>query len=142
MTVVLDASVILKWLLANPEKEPDTERAVTLVRAVISGELQAAQPCHWLAEVGAVLSRISPETAIEDVLMLRAMELPISDEADVWRRACALAIDTRQHVFDTLYHAVALQTDDAVLITADDRYRAKAQSHGRLLRLRDWTPGV
>jgi hypothetical protein len=30
-------------------------------------------------------------------------------------------MDLKQHLFDTLYHAVAVETDDALFITADDR---------------------
>jgi predicted nucleic acid-binding protein len=138
--VVLDASVILKWLLADPGREPDTERATALVRAVVGGELEILQPFHWLAEVAAVLARLSPTTATEDALMLRAMEIPNTDEAEVLRRACRLAIDTGQHLFDTLYHAVALELEDTVLITADERYYTKARATGRILALREWVP--
>jgi hypothetical protein len=31
VTVVLDASVILKWMLEDPTKEPDTEKALALI---------------------------------------------------------------------------------------------------------------
>jgi predicted nucleic acid-binding protein len=138
VTVVLDASVVLKWLLADPVREPDTARATALVRAVVAGEVEILQPVHWLVEVAAVLARLSPESASADVLMLRAMEIPATDEGEVLRRACMLAIDTGQHLFDTLYHAVALETEDAVLVTADDRYYKRALRFGRLLPLRDW----
>jgi hypothetical protein len=37
---------------------------------VIRGELQILQPIHWLAEVAAVLARLSPQTAADDVDML------------------------------------------------------------------------
>jgi hypothetical protein len=37
--VVLDASVILKWLLEDPAREPDTEKAFALVESVVSGRL-------------------------------------------------------------------------------------------------------
>jgi hypothetical protein len=56
----------------------------------------------------------------------------------VYFRPTTLAIETGQHVFDTLYHAVALERDDATLITADDRYRRKAENQGRIAALRDW----
>jgi predicted nucleic acid-binding protein len=85
-----------------------------------------------------VLARLSPQTAVEDVLMLRALEIPTTDEAEVLRRACTLAIDIGQHLFDTLYHAVALETEDAVLITADERYWRSAQAAGRVVPLREW----
>jgi predicted nucleic acid-binding protein len=57
VTVVLDASVIIKWLLQDPEREAGTEKATQLMDSITRGELMALQPTHWLAEVGAVLAR-------------------------------------------------------------------------------------
>jgi hypothetical protein len=34
------------------------------------------------------------------------------------RRAISLAIETKHHLFDTPYHAVALEHEDALLVTA------------------------
>ena len=138
MIVVLDASVILKWLLEDPAREPDTEKAATLVESVISGSLEVLQPVHWLAEVAAVTARLVPQTAISDVEMLAALELPTTDYPSVIRRATSLAIETSHHLFDTLYHAVALEHEDALLVTADDRYYEKAKRYGTIVALRDW----
>jgi len=138
MTIVLDASVILKWLLEDPTKEPDTEKALALMEAVVHGKLEILQPVHWLIEVAAVAARLTPRTAVQDVGMLSAMQFPTSDDPAVLLRATALAIETDHHLFDTLYHAVALEHDDAVLVTADDRYRRKAERYGMIVALADW----
>jgi predicted nucleic acid-binding protein len=138
MKVVLDASVILKWLLADPESESDTETATEVLQTFARGDIEVVQPFHWLAEVGAVLARLSPDTAFEDVLMLRSMEVPTSDELEVLGRACILSINTGQHLFDTLYHAVALESEGTTLITADERYLRAAGAAGSALALRDW----
>jgi predicted nucleic acid-binding protein len=138
MTIVLDASVILKWLLEDPTKEPDTEKALALIDAVVHGKLEILQPVHWLIEVAAVAARLTPQTAVQDVGMLSAMQFPTSDDPTVLLRATALAIETDHHLFDTLYHAVALEHDDAVLVTADDRYRRKAERYGMIVALADW----
>jgi hypothetical protein len=45
----------------------------------------------------------------------------------------------KHHLFDTLYHAVALQTSGATFITADAAYYRKAQGLGRVLLLKDFT---
>ncbi|MEX2260021.1 MAG: type II toxin-antitoxin system VapC family toxin, partial [Woeseia sp.] len=95
-------------------------------------------PPHWLAEVAAVLARVSPETARDDVVMLSALELPINDDPLVLQRACSIAIDLKQHLFDTFYHAIALETPDTILVTADDRYFRAARSIGRIERLASW----
>ena len=138
MIVVVDASVVLKWLIADPTREPDTESAVELMQAVAQGELKILQPLHWLIEVVGVLARYSPQRATEDALLLQAMRIPTTDDPGILQRAIQLAVDTKQHVFDTLHHAVALQTHDAVLVTADDRYRSKAGLDQKVVALRDW----
>ena len=76
MIVVLDASVILKWLLEDPAREPDAEKAFALVESVVSGRLEILQPVHWLAGVAAVAARLIPHTAVGDAEMLAAFELP------------------------------------------------------------------
>jgi predicted nucleic acid-binding protein len=138
VTLVLDASVIVKWLLQDPQRESDSDSATRLVEAVVSGAESVLQPPHWLVEVGAVLARASPDTAPQDLLMLSAMEIPEADDPRLLGRACEMAIDLKQHLFDTLYHAVALEAPDAVLITADERYFRAARSIGGIARLKDW----
>ena len=54
MTLVVDASVIIKWLLQDSGRESATEHATELMRAVVLGEVEVLQPFHWLAEVAAV----------------------------------------------------------------------------------------
>jgi predicted nucleic acid-binding protein len=56
--LVLDASVMLKWLLVDPEAEPDSERATALVQSVAAGATEMLQTFHWLAEVAAALARL------------------------------------------------------------------------------------
>ncbi len=138
MIVVLDASVVLKWLLEDPAREPDTEKALAVVESVVLGRLEVLQPVHWLAEVAAVAARLTPQTAVNDVEMLSALEFPTTDDPNVIRRATTLAIETNHHLFDALYHAVALEHEDAILVTADDRYFGKAERYGRIAALRDW----
>lgn len=138
MNVVADASVIVKWLLRDPEREADTERATRLMGTIIRGEQPVLQPVHWVTEVAAVLARESADTATEDVAMLCALELPIADEAIILPRASELAIELKQHVFDTYYHAVALDTPQTVLVTADERYLRAARPKGRIIHLREW----
>jgi len=140
-TWVVDASVVLKWLLADPGREPDTAQATALMDSIASGHHAILQPVHWLAEVAAVLARLSPETAAEDIARLRAMDWPVADDVQVWTRACRLSIETRQHVFDTLYHAVALEHADATLVTADGRYQTAVRGQNRIISVGQWTAG-
>lgn len=138
MTLVLDASVIIKWLLNDPKREAGTEKATEIMGLVTRGDLTTAQPIHWLAEVGAVLARETPATAPSLVALLYALDLPTISDPLILKRSVELAIELRQHVFDTLYHAVALDIPDGILITADSRYLRAARSKGRILDLLDW----
>lgn len=70
--------------------------------------------------------------------MLHALNIPLADNPSVLRRACGLAIELNHHLFDTLYHAVALEIPGAVLVTADRRYLNKARHAGRILGLDEW----
>jgi predicted nucleic acid-binding protein len=65
------------------------------------------------------------------------MEFPTTDVPNVMRRATELAIETDHHLFDTLYHAIALEHDDTCLVTADERYFSKAERFGRITALRN-----
>jgi predicted nucleic acid-binding protein len=138
VTVVVDASVVIKWLLQDPEREAGTDKATSLMEALIKGEQPVLQPTHWVVEVGAVLARESPATAADDVTLLNALELPATDEPLVLRRGVELATELKQHLFDTFYHAVALETSDGILVTADDRYLRAAREKGQIMHLMDW----
>ena len=138
MILVLDASVFIKWLLQDRERETDTDIATAVVEAVVTGRTAAIQPVHWLVEVGGVIARLSPKTAEDDIAMLQGLSLFVSDEPAIVRRACRLAIELNHHLFDTLYHAVALETADATLVTADQRYLNKARRMGRIIALAEW----
>ena len=138
MIIVLDASVILKWLIEDPLREPDTDKALAVMQSVVEGDLEILQPVHWLAEVAAVAARLTPSTAVRDIELLAALEFPTTDDPNVIVRATSLAIESRHHLFDTLYHSVALEHEDAMLVTADDRYYVKAERYGRIAALRDW----
>jgi predicted nucleic acid-binding protein len=58
---------------------------------------------------------------------------------DVYLKACDLSNSLKQHLFDTLYHAVALTEPDTIFVTADDRYYRKAASAGKIVRLKEFT---
>lgn len=139
MTVaILDASVIVKWLFRDTKPEVGAEQATRLMERVSRGSLAVLEPPHWLAEVGAVLARATPSTAANDMMMLYALEIPVSSDPGALQRGLRLAIDLGQHLFDTYYHAVALETPDATLITADERYLRAARKRGRIVDLMDW----
>ena len=134
---VVDASVVVKWLV--PERgETDTDRALDLLRQVRSDAVRLLQPLHWLAEAAAVAVRLSPATAERKAAALQAMDVSVDDSPTVLRRACRLAVELDHHLFDTLYHAVALESDAGTLVTADERYYRKAHRLGQIRMLNDF----
>lgn len=133
--VVADASVVVKWFSADRPEEDDVEAALQLLYAVHDAHVSLRQPPHWLAEAAAVLTRLSPETALEDIADLHAMEVEEVTTLSAYERAAQLAHSLGQHLFDTLYHAVALETRGATLLTADERYFRAAASVGSIALL-------
>lgn len=142
MKWVLHASVIVKWLLRDADRESHTVEALALMGAVADGRVDVLQPPHWLAEVAAVMARLSPATRAKDIPDLYALDFDIADSLAIYARATDLAAALNQHVFDTLYHAVALESPACTLVTADERYLRKAKSHGRIVGLDNWREGA
>lgn len=136
-TLVLDASVILKWFLPERPQEEDVAAALSLQHAFVQGHVRLLQPPHALAEVLAVLARLRPATAAADLADLQDYRWPLREDELVYRRALRLSIDLNHHLFDTLYHALALETPGAVFVTADRRYFDKARSLGAIAWLGD-----
>ena len=136
--LVLDASVLVKWILQDDEGEADTALALALFKSFREGRVSLVQPVHWLVEVSAVCVRLKPNIATRVATFLYAMEIPVQNSHDVYRQACRLAIELNHHMFDTLYHAVALTQRDVTLVTADRRYYQKARKHGAIALLADF----
>lgn len=135
--LTLDASVIVKWFHPTT-RESDLEQADAIADAYARNEFALYQPPHWRAEVAAVLARLSGSKASRDVEDLCRLDVETVDDPEAYLRAAALSIELSEHLFDTLYHAVALAVPDGTLITADDRYFRKARHVGRVTRLGDW----
>lgn len=138
MTLVVDASVVIKWLFRDSAREADTEKATDVMEAIVSGQIEVLQPFHWLAEVAAVACRFSPATAERDVQRIQALNFPATDHPAILSRACRIATESRTHVFDSLYHAVAVETPGATLVTADNAYYLAARPHGGIVPLAEW----
>jgi predicted nucleic acid-binding protein len=136
MKVVIDASVVVKWIFADSQAEPDVDRAISLLDAIREDRVSPVQPPHWLAEVSAVVTRLRPEVADFAIQLLEAMDLPVEGDVEVYRRASRISRQLNHHMFDTLYHALALE-HQAVLISADDTYLREAAHLGRIVSLAD-----
>jgi predicted nucleic acid-binding protein len=133
---VIDASVTLKWLLADAADEQDVDKALALLDAIEKSGEQMLQPSHWKAEVLAVIARRAYDRVPLSIAFIDQPIFEFISGNAVLDRAADLSHRLNHHLFDTLYHAVALE-HGATLITADERYFAAASAEGAIERLRD-----
>ena len=135
---VIDASIAVKWFIPDAAIEPDVDRALQLLAGAQRGEARFLQPPHWVSEVAAVLVRIAPRTVGSSVEALMALAfVKTTNDVGHYLRAISLALKLDHHLFDTLYHAVALE-EKATLITADRKYYDKARRLGSILMLEEF----
>jgi len=137
--LVVDASVAAKWFLRFRDDEAHGERALGILAGVDAGSVRMVQPPHFLAEMGAVLAREKPADALADLADLMAVDFESVAEPALYATACELAMLLGHHMFDTLYHAAALHTPGATLVTADRRYFLKARELGQIAYLADFS---
>lgn len=124
--IVVDASVAIKWLIPHRPEESDVEKALALFEQIDRQDVFMVQPPHFVAEVMAVMARLEPDHADPVFTAFSQLEMIVADHAEIYRTAIRLSIELNHHLFDTLYHAVALNTPGAMLVTADRRYYDKA----------------
>ena len=85
-----------------------------------------------------MLARLSPHTAAQCVDDIAAMRITWAPPSAAYQSAIALATQLHHHLFDTLYHALALEPSGASFITADRRCFDKAQHLGHTIWLPEW----
>lgn len=137
MRLVLDASVCLKWFLWQHAPEADFEIALDLLQRIGNQRVNLVQPPVWHCEIAAVLARMLPNHACRFVDALQQVRATVDTSAQTLQRATQLSMDLNHHVFDTIYHAVAIE-NTAILVTADRHYYRKAHALGHIALLRDW----
>ena len=139
MPLVVDASVVVKWVFPGNDGEANIQQAMAVFQSVRAGKTQLLQPPHWLAEVSAVCVRLDARIAQDAIRFFHAMHVRVADSPEIYSRACKLAQRLDHHLFDTLYHAVALTIPETLLVTADHRYFRKAKKYGAILSLAEFS---
>ncbi len=139
MKLVVDPSVALKWILNDPVREPDTATALLVLEGIVTDQHRLFAPAHAIGEVLAVVSRYSLSSALGALSQMRTLKAEIADDDAVYRRAAELSHRLKHHLFDTLYHAVALEKG-ATLVTADERYFSVSAHVGAIQRLSNFAP--
>lgn len=142
MIAVVDASVAIKWFLFFKPEEDHADHAMKILEEAVSGRLTLCQPPHFVAEIAAVLARVNSQAALSDLRDLLNIEFQRVENPEIYATATELAVQFNHHVFDTLYHAVALHTPDAILITADQHYYNKARGEGHIVLLKNWSAAL
>jgi len=134
--LVVDASVALKWFLRGLPGELHVAEAKAVLSVIGRGTTELFAPGHWTAEVIGVLARTKPGAVDDALIFLDDMRPIVVAGIPVMKRASQLSISLNHHLFDTLYHAVALE-EGATLVTADEAYFGKAKGLGAIRLLRD-----
>ncbi len=138
MKLVVDASVAIKWFLRARSDEQHLANAEAVAAAIDQSGTELFAPAHWTAEVIGVLVRIEADLVDDALLLLDDMRPILIHSVRVVKRAADLSVSLNHHLFDTLYHAVALE-EGATLVTADETYFAKAKALGAIVPLTDFS---
>lgn len=115
MTIVIDASAALKWVL----DEEGSDRAVALVET----ELLIA-PDLWLIECANVLAMkarrgfLTDQQAVKALAVIETVSVRIMPTRGHVATAHAIALKLKASAYDSLYLALALK-EHAVMVTAD-----------------------
>ena len=137
MRIVIDASVAIKWVMRDALLESDADKALAMLRGIRAHTIEVFEPPHWVAEILAVIARARPQRIALTLGILSTLAFKENVRQSCYRRAALIAIQYNHHLFDTLYHAVALE-EGATLVTADEAYFAKATGLGNIQRLADF----
>ena len=124
MSLVIDASVALKWVL----DEPGSIQAESLLdQSLIAPDL-------WLIEAANALwkrvqrSELTKAEALERLEVLRRAPVTSFSSQPILAKALDLAHQLNHPIYDCLYLALAIQEDSQV-ITADRRFYTVGQQH-------------
>lgn len=129
--VVVDASVILKWVLPE-EQEENVLESLSLRDAIVAETVSGLVPALWYFEVGNIVSRVfsagDADDTLNDLRALGLVEVPIG--RSMQNQALLEVNQCKVTFYDAIYRAiytVAVTTlqSECALITADEQYRRK-----------------
>ena len=135
MIYVIDASVVLKWFLP----EPDNAAADLLLEMLLNDEVELIAPDLLLVETANALWKRTArkELSGEEVLRIHRdlLTLPISfaADADLANDALQVAVTHNHPVYDSLYCALAAQRQ-CEFVTADPSLVNKFKDVFRFVR--------
>ena len=143
MTLVVDASVGLKWILDEPDSQ--------LAQALAEGDEEILLPDFWLNEACNVCwlqfrkGKWTPEEAREGLALLQAQMPPIpTGDLDLHDVALDIGLAVNHSTYDTLYVAFAVAMGARGVVVADGPFVTNMRRHADpalaelLIPLADW----
>lgn len=124
-TLVLDASVAIKWALPSA-REPLTDESLRLLKRYVDSEVEFIVPDVFWAEIGNVLwkgtrqRRWRQDEAEAVAADMRARDFATVSTHALLPEALRIAFAYDRPVYDCLYVALAVQSKTD-LVTADER---------------------
>lgn len=139
--LVIDANVAAKWFLPD---ESLVDEAFDLLRRHGKGEVQFVVPDLFWAELGNIFwkaVRLKRSTRLAAEVRMREMierGLPTVPSGTLMQRALSIALTFDRTVYDSLYVALATESNGQ-LVTADERLANALAAHLPVKWLGAWS---
>ena len=134
--LVVDASVILKWVIGD-KQEPDQGKALLLLQAWVEGRVGISAPVLWKFEVGNFLGRELPETAQEKMTLLLNLNIREVDLSEKMFQQCFAWMKSYKVSFYDASYLAAAEEISAVLVTSDEKFSRKMKKKEQICLLKD-----